>query len=121
MKIIKKFDLEDVFTMSEIIDKMGIEADIEKLTKSVKVEEVEKGEDVAKLGKEVVLTLGVDLITKIIRNLHRARTEVKQLISSLTGMSESEVSKMDLKQMKQFFMSLLKEDGVKDFLSQAGE
>ncbi len=120
MKIIKEFDLEDVFTMSEIIDKMGIEADIEKLTKSINTNEVKTGEDVAKLGKEVVLTLGVDLITKIIKNLHRARVEVKKLVSDLTGMTDDEVSKMNLKQLKEFFISLLKADGVKDFLSQAG-
>lgn len=119
--IIKDFDLDNVFTISEIIDKMGLEADVEKITKQIKTAKLENKKDATALGKEVVVGLGIDLVTKILRNFFKAKKEVKQLISNLTGLSEKEVSTMNLKQMKEFFTELVQHDGFNDFLSQAGE
>jgi hypothetical protein len=119
--ITKSFDLNDVFIISDIIDKMGLEADIEKITKTIKTSKVENKKDATTLGKEVAVGIGIDIVTKMIRNLHKAKNEVMQLIASLTGMSKDEVSKMGLRQIKDFFVDLTKQEGFKDFLSQAGE
>ena len=116
----KDFDLDDVFTISEIIDKMGLEADIEKITKTIQTSKLENKTDLTGLGKEVAVGIGVDLITKMLRNLFKARKEVKQLISSLTGMSEAEAGKMSLKQIKDFVVELFNNEGIGDFLAQAG-
>lgn len=118
--IVKHFDLNDVFTISEIIDKMGLEADIDKITKTIKTSSLENKKDASALGKEIAVGIGVDLITKIIRNLHKAKKEVIQLISNMTGKSDEESSKMNLKQMKEFFIELFRTDGIEDFLSVAG-
>lgn len=117
----KNLDLDDVFLMSEIIDKMGLEADVEKITKQIKTSKLENKKDASTLGKEVAVGLGIDLVTKIVRNLFKAKKEVKQLISNLTGLSSEEVSKLGLKQIKDFFTELVKHEGFDDFLSQAGE
>lgn len=119
--ITKQFDLDDVFLMSEIIDKIGLEADIDKITKQIKATKLENKEDAAKIGKEVAVALGLDLVTKIVRSFHKAKVEVKQLISNLTGMKQEEVSKMSLKQMKDFFSELVSHEEFGDFLKQAGE
>lgn len=119
--IIKDFDLENVFSISEIIDKMGLEADVEKITKQIKVSKLENKKDATALGKEVAVGLGIDLVTKIIRNFFKAKKEVKELISSLTGLSEKEVGSMNLKQMKEFFTEMVQHEGFEDFLSQAEE
>ena len=119
--IIKGFDLDNVFTLSEIIDKMGLEADVDKITKQIKTSKLENKKDATALGKEVAVGLGIDLVTKILRNFHKAKNEVKQLIGNLTGLSEKEVSAMNFKQLKEFFTELVKQDGFNDFLSQAEE
>lgn len=119
--IIKNFDLDDVFMISEIIDKMGLEADIDKITKTIKTSKLENKKDASTLGKEVAIGLGIDIVTKMIRNLHKAKEEVKQLISNLTGLSNKEVGKMGIKQIKEFFVETSQHEGFGDFLSQAGD
>ncbi|MDF2589829.1 MAG: hypothetical protein K0S41_3670 [Anaerocolumna sp.] len=119
--ITKNFDLEDVFKVSEIIDKMGLEADISKITKSIQTSKVEHKKDVNALGKEIAVGIGLDVITKIIRNLHKAKKEVKELMSNMTGLSMEEVSKLGIKDIKEFFVELFSYEGFEDFLSQAGE
>lgn len=118
--IVKEFDLDNVFMLSEIIDKMEIEADIEKITKMIQTSKLESKKDAAALGKEVAVGIGIDLVTKLVRNLHKARTEVKELISNLTGLSMDEVKKFGIKQIYEFFSELVKTEGFEDFLSQAG-
>lgn len=118
--ITKDFDLKDVFLISEIIDKMGLEADIEKVTKTIQTSKLENKKDATALGKEIAVGIGIELITKMIRNLFKAQKEVIQLISNMTGLSPEEVSKFGIKQIKEFFTDLFKHEGVEDFLSQAG-
>jgi hypothetical protein len=119
--ITRGFNLEDVFLMSEIIDKMSLEADVDKITKQIKTSKLENKQDAAKIGKEVAVAIGLDLITKIIRSFHKAKNEVIQLISNLTGMKLEEVSKMSLKQIREFFTELVNHEEFGDFLNQAGE
>ena len=119
--ITKGFDMDDTFLMSEIIDKMGIEVELDKYMKSTKTtveipENIEnesdevKEEIMAKLDKEaeqkgnaMFMKIGLDLGITFAKKMHKAKKEVKQLISNLTGKTISEVSKMNLKDIKYFF------------------
>lgn len=119
--IIKPFDLEDVFTMSEIIDKMGLDADVRNVISQVNVSKLENADDAKALGKEVAVGIGIDLISKFIRNLHKAKNEVKKLIGDMSGKSPDEVSKFSMKDMKEFFAELLGDGEFIDFLKQQGQ
>lgn len=119
--IIKPFDLEDVFTMSEIIDKMGLDADVRNVIDQVNVSKLENAKDAKALGKEVGLGIGIDLISKFIRNLHKAKNEVKKLIGDMSGKSPEEVSKLSMKDMKEFFSELIGDGEFIDFLKQQGQ
>nr|WP_319218037.1 hypothetical protein [uncultured Trichococcus sp.] len=119
--IIKDFDLDDVFLMSEIIEKMELEMDTDAIIKKTKIAKMTGKKDASALGKDVLMSLGIDLSTKLIRKLHKAKREVKQLISNLTGLELENVGKMSMKDMKGFFMELVQREGFEDFLSQAGE
>lgn len=119
--IIKPFDLEDVFTMSEIIDKMGLDADVRNVISQVHVSKLENADDAKALGKEVGLGIGIDLISKFIRNLHKAKNEVKKLIGDMSGKSPEEVSKLSMKDMKEFFSELIGDGEFIDFLKQQGQ
>ena len=118
--IIRGFEFDDVFKMSAIIDKMEIETDIDKITESIKTAKLENKKDATNLGKEIAVGIGIDLITKIIRRLHKASNEVKELIMALTGKTKEEVGKMGIRDIKQFFSELVKMEDFEDFLSQAG-
>ena len=119
--IIKPFDLENVFTMSEIIDKMGLDADVRNVISQVNVSKLENADDAKALGKEVGLGIGIDLISKFIRNLHKAKNEVKKLIVDMSGKSPEEVSKLSMKDMKEFFSELIGDGEFIDFLKQQGQ
>ena len=119
--IIKPFDLEDVFTMSEIIDKMGLDADVRNVISQVNVSKLENADDAKALGKEVAVGIGIDLISKFIRNLHKAKNEVKKLIGDMSGKSPDEVSKLSMKDMKEFFAELIGDGEFIDFLKQQGQ
>lgn len=119
--IVKPFDLEDVFTMSEIIDKMGLDADVRNVISQVNVSKLENADDAKALGKEVAVGIGIDLISKFIRNLHKAKNEVKKLIGDMSGKSPEEVSRLSMKDMKDFFAELIGDGEFIDFLKQQGQ
>lgn len=119
--IIKTFDLEDIFLLSEIINKMELEIDTDKLIKNTQTTKLENLKDAKALGKEVIVGISIDLSTKFVRNLYKAKNEVKQLIVNLTGLNEEAVSKMKIKDIIKFFEELVSHEDFKDFLSSAEE
>lgn len=120
MNIVKDFDLECVFLMSEILDKMDLGIDADNIIKKTKLAKLETTKDAGKLGKEIIIGVGVELGAKMVRNLYKAKAEVRKLIGDLTGMSSESVNKMNLKDIKEFFEELVKHEGFADFLSDAG-
>lgn len=120
MKIVKDFDLDCVFLMSEILDKMDLGVDADNIIKKTKLAKIENSKDAGKLGKEIIIGVGVELGAKMVRNLYKAKKEVKQLISDLTGEPIEVVNRMNVKDITEFFNELAKHEGFGDFLSQAG-
>lgn len=119
--IIKTFDLEDIFLLSEIINKMELEIDTDKIIKNTQASKLKNIKDAKTLGKEVIVGISIDLSTKFVRNLYKAKDEVKQLITNLTGLNEEAVSKMKIKDIIKFFEELVSHEDFKDFLKQAEE
>lgn len=121
MKIIKDFDLDDVFLFSEILDKMELNIDIDKMSRKIQISKLENIDDAKAIGKEVIVSMGADLITKFMKGLYKAKIQVKQFIANMTGLQLDAVGKMSLKEIKEFFTELINHEGFGDFLSQAGE
>lgn len=117
--IIKEFDLDDIFIMSEILDLAEINVNTEKITKNSKVEKLEKVEDIKKLGKAIIFGVSMDLVTSLLKGMHKAKQPTKQLISNLTSLSIEEVSKMKYADIKQFFSELTQKEDFQDFFEQA--
>ena len=118
--IIKDFDLGDVFLFSEILDKMDIELDTKKLSRSVTTSKLEGKDDAKALGKEVALSMGGDLAIKVLRNFYKADKQVMQFVANMTGLQVEAVKKMNMRKVKEFFKELIEHEGFGDFLSQAG-
>lgn len=118
--IVKKMGLREVFIMSAILDKMDLKADTGMILNNSKVKKVESVSDVTSLGKEVMVSLGIDIVTKIMKGLYKAEDEVVKLIKSLTGKTNDEIENMGFDDIKEFFVELSKQQGFDDFLKQAG-
>jgi hypothetical protein len=80
--------------VSLMIDKMGIDI----------------GSIQGKDDKEV----GLKLISLLIKNLHKAETELYELVASKNGVSIEEAKKVNI---IKFFKELMQVEGMKDFFS----
>jgi nitrous oxidase accessory protein NosD len=105
---IRTLENDDVYLLSEILDKMEIE--LPSQTKIVKGVEVKK--DTQEYGKEV--------LTLLIRKIYKAKNEINQLISNLAGLPVEDISKMKIKDTVEAFKQITKQEGFADFLKQNG-
>ncbi len=90
----RKLTTDDMFILSEIADKMDITINA-------------KGKTQEEMGAELLLFL--------IKKAHKAKNEIKTLVSRLTEKSEEEVAQMSPKQLINAVSEILKQDGVLDF------
>jgi acyl-[acyl carrier protein]--UDP-N-acetylglucosamine O-acyltransferase len=119
--IIKDFDLEDIYSLSEILDKMNITVKTEKLTGKIKTDKLENMDDVKEIGKEAIIALVVDLASDVIKNLWKAKNLVNKFIGNMTGMRPEDVKKMGIKDLKAFFSELATQPDFQSFLESPGE
>jgi len=119
--IIKDFDLEDIYLLSEILEKMNIAVKTEKLTGKIQTDKLENINDVKAIGKEAIVALIVDLASDVIKNLWRAKNLVNKFISNMTGIKPDDVKKMGIKDLKEFFKELMAQPDFKSFLESADQ
>ena len=111
----KEFNLEHVFIMSEIIDKMDLKVEAEKLTKTINAQKLEGVEDASALGKEIIVAIGIEILAKFFSTMHKAQKEIIKLVVSLTDKTNEEAKGMKLGEIKEFFNELVKNEGFADF------
>ncbi len=100
---------KDVFTFSEIIDKMGLKADINGLF------------DEAKKQKDAQAYMGGQLFMLLISRMHKAESEVYKFFSDITGKTPQEVEDMELNELKDLIMELVNSDIMSFFNSATAE
>ncbi|MDN6291451.1 MAG: hypothetical protein L0J35_00075 [Tetragenococcus halophilus] len=105
--MIRKLELSDVFKLSEIIDVMGIDLDLNKLMDSAKSKE-----------GNVQSNVGAEVAFLFIKKIHKAEKLVYKFIASLTGEKIEDVKKYGIKQMKAFFTELVNDEEFNDFFTQ---
>lgn len=86
----------DMYALSEIIDKMDIMVDAEGKTQE---------------------QFGAEFLQLALRRIHRARDEVNALLADVTGKTPEEVGKLPIKETFALISELLQQEGVRDFLS----
>jgi len=104
----RKLELSDVFKLSEMIDVMGIELDLNKMMDKTKNKE---GDVQSKLGAEMALIF--------MKKMHKAEKLVYKFIADLTGETVQEVKKYSIKNITEFFTELTNDEGFTDFFTQA--
>lgn len=113
--IVKEFDLDNVFMLSEIIDKMGLTVKTDKIAGKVKTTKLEDVKDATTIGKEVIVAVGADLAVDFVKNIYKARPQVCKFIADLTDMEVKDVKKMGLKKLKTFFVELVGQEDFRNF------
>lgn len=100
---------EDTFTLSEIIEKMNLQADLNYL-----FDEAKKRPDAQSyLGGQMLLSLG--------KNWHKAKDEIIKFVVDLTGEPIEIVKKLKFKQLQEIFTDLFKDEEMQDFIKRVSE
>jgi hypothetical protein len=92
----RKLETDDMFLLSEILDKMEYNVNFSKDTTQEQ--------------------LGVEMLIQLSRKAYKAKDEIKTFIANVTGKSTDEVSKMPIKELIKTLKNILQQDGVMDFL-----
>lgn len=98
------FELQDTFKLSEIIDVMDIQLDLNEMMDKAKTG---KGKVQEKVGGQVALLF--------IKKFHKAEKQVIEFICGITGESEMVVRKYKPKQIISFFTDLFNHEDFQDF------
>lgn len=97
---------KDMFTLSAIVDKMGLDEDIKEILSARKKKTFNDEE------------MGEKLIFSIVKKMYKARAEITQLLADISGKSIKDVENLQLGETIELIKKLLQEEGVMSFLSQ---
>jgi hypothetical protein len=97
---------KDMFTLSAIVDKMGLDEDIKEILSARKKKNFNDEE------------MGEKLIFSIVKKMYKARAEITQLLADVSGKSIKDVENLQLSETIELIKKLLQEEGVMSFLSQ---
>ena len=97
---------KDMFTLSAIVDKMGLDEDIKEILSARKKKSFNDEE------------MGEKLIFSIVKKMYKAKVEITQLLADISGKSIKDVENLQLKETIELIKKLLQEEGVLSFLSQ---
>lgn len=97
---------KDMFTLSAIVDKMGLDEDIKEILSARKNKKFSDEE------------MGEKLIFSIVKKMYKARVEITQLLADISGKSIKDVENLQLSETIELIKKLLQEEGVMSFLSQ---
>lgn len=96
---------DDMYILSEIADKMNLSFPKSPNMKDLSEEEKE----------QIRNDYGKEVITIIIRSIHKAKSEINRLLANVLEKSIEEIEKMSIKETIATLKELLKQDGVLDF------
>lgn len=102
----RDFTFDDGFALSEILDKMNINFDMNALVDAKKQKDVDAQSYV-----------GGQLMLQVVKKLHLARPEIINFVSSMTGETKEDVRKYSIGKLKDFFVDLFKQNGLTDFFN----
>jgi hypothetical protein len=100
---IRELLFEDTFLLSEIIDKMDLQADLNKLF------------DDAKKHPDAQAYLGGQLILSIVKRIHKAKDEITLFIANITDSSVEDIKKLKMSEIIAILKDLFKDEQFQDF------
>jgi len=100
----RKLNVEDSFAFSEILDKMGIQDDLNTMLDKAKL-----------MGKDGQAWLGGQMALLLIKKIYRAKDEVLALLASLFEKDVKEISKLEIKNIGSMITELIKNEDFASF------
>lgn len=97
----------DVFRFSEILDKTGLEFDLNAML------------DKAKEDSNVQAKVGGQIGLLILKKIHKAEKEVYKFIANLEEKTVEDIQKYSIKDLLRFFEELVKQEDFADFFPKA--
>jgi hypothetical protein len=123
MSEIKEFAYDDIYIVSEMLDKMEIKSYMEYLERKLyQISKSNLPEEQMKKAKKDALSL--DVMGFLVTKIHRAKPQVDRLIMSYHNLSNEELKSLGLKKSIVFFKEMLKNgliDMIKDVVSEFKE
>lgn len=102
----RALNIKDSFRFSEIIDKMGIDTDLNDL--------LDKGKS---KGQEWV---GGQIVLLILKKMHKAQNELIELLASVAEIDKKELEEKPIVYLKDLFSQITKDPQFADFFQSAG-
>jgi L-fucose isomerase-like protein len=102
----KRFELDDTFLLSKIIDDMDIQLDLNEFMDSMQNEK-----SAEKAGGAFFLLL--------FKKLHKGRQAIPEFIASMLEIEVEEARRLKLTEIKEFFIELWKQEDISDFFKLA--
>ena len=105
----RKLQFDDTFLLSQIIEDLDIEVDLNRFLED------------AKKHKENPEFVGGQFFLLLAKKWHKGKKSIPAFIASLSEKTEDEVRKMGLKETKDFFIDLFKQEDITDFFKSASD
>ena len=100
----RKLNVEDSFAFSEILDRMGIQDDLNGLMDMAK-----------KMGKDGQSWLGGQMTLLLVKKIYKAKKEVLELLASLFEKDVEEIKKLEIKELGTMISELVKNEDFGSF------
>jgi hypothetical protein len=100
---IRELYFDDIFALSEILDKTDLQSDLNKLF------------DEAKKQPDAQAYLGGQLILSVLKRMHKAKDEITQFVANITEQSVEDIKKMKLTEIKDILLQLVKDEEFQAF------
>lgn len=106
---VREICFEDTFTLSEILEKMNFQSDLNNLFDQAK----KQSDAQSYIGGQLLLALG--------KNWHKAKDEIIKFVADITGESIDIVKKFKFKQLQEVFKALFQDGEMQDFIKRVSE
>ncbi len=103
----KQFELDDTFLLSQIINDLDIELDLNQFLDKTKNNSAEY--------------VGGQFFYLLIKRWHKGKKSIPEFIAVMSEQSVEEARKMKIPELKEFFIDLFKQEGVQDFFTSASD
>jgi hypothetical protein len=109
----------DVYQMSKILKKLNIKTN--ELLKNIDIKKIKISKDTTEIGKMAMLQAGIELIQKVLENLHLAENEVNEFLAGLVGITGKEFGELPIEDTLEIITLFKEQKGLANFLKLAGK
>lgn len=115
---IRNLTSEDIFPMSQIISKIGMDeiASCFKDKEIQKIIEQSEKKDVVDIPKAVGVQVVMKIAQVVMKNLPAIKGDLYAFLASLTGMTEKDIAELPMGDFFQLIMDVIGKEEFKDFM-----